>query len=163
MATFEISADIDVYMKKAEEILEKADDLFKETIYEGANVIADAMKEEMKKIPIDKGRALKEGEKFTSATQTQINDLEESMGVAPIKSGIFGWNTKVGFDGYGRYKTGKYKKGVPNALTARSIESGSTIRVKYPFVRNAVSKSNRKSIEAMDKAFNMAIQKICKK
>ena len=58
-------------------------------------------------------------------------------------------NTKIGFDGYNATKTKKYPNGQPNALIARSIESGTSKHQKTPFVRPAISKAKAKAEAAM--------------
>ena len=50
--------------------------------------------------------------------------------------------TKVEFAGYDR-------KGVPNALKANVLESGSSTRKKHPFVRRAVSRVRNSAEQAM--------------
>ena len=81
------------------------------------------------------------------------------MGIAPAGvNGEGNTNTKVGFAGYGTFPTKKYPKGVPNALLARSVESGSSVRKKAPFVRKAVNKSRDKAISEMEKKINESIK-----
>ena len=55
-------------------------------------------------------------------------------------------NVKLGFDGYGRTKTKKYPKGVPNQLIARSVNTGTSFRKRNPFMDRAV-RAKRKLAE----------------
>ena len=74
-----------------------------------------------------------------------------------------GWNTKAGFAGYMEEgKSKKYPNGLPIPLLARSIESGSSVRQKHPFVRAAVKSSRDKAVEEMETTINVEIQKTMK-
>jgi hypothetical protein len=53
------------------------------------------------------------------------------------------WNARVGFDGYDR-------KGVPNQLKARVMESGSSRQKKKPFVRPAIAQATDKAKAVME-------------
>ena len=82
----------------------------------------------------------------------QWKDLAEGLGIAkPDVDHQGNTNTKVGFKGYGSHPTKKYPKGVPNALLARAVESGSSVRKKTPFVRPGTNKARSKAIDEMDK------------
>ena len=153
-SAFELA--LDRYAAGADEIAQKA-------IYAGAEVIADEIKAEMDKIPIEEGRYLKNGDKFASATKTQVDDLKESFGITPMAEDAIGWNTKLGFDGYGSIPTKKYPKGVPNQLTARAIESGSSIRIKFPFVRRCVTRKKKVAIAKMAQIVDAETAKVFKK
>lgn len=67
-------------------------------------------------------------------------------------------NVKLGFDGYNGMKTKKYPKGQPNVLLARSIESGSSIAKKRPFVAPAVRKTKKAAEETMAKITMKKVQ-----
>lgn len=71
------------------------------------------------------------------------------MGIAPIQEDSDFVNAKVGWDGYGRDKTKKYPKGVPNQVIARSVNSGTSFRKKNPFVNRAVTKNKKTAVKAM--------------
>lgn len=139
----------------------EAESIAKSAIYEGAKVVADAMNKAIDNIPEDKFRFLKSGEKISSVTESEKKDLKESFGITPISPDSWdGWNAKIGFDGYGSTPTKKYPKGVPNQLVARAIESGSSVRTKYPFVRNTVNRTKKEAVEAMDKTVDEEIKKL---
>ncbi|MEG1619251.1 MAG: hypothetical protein RR335_06755 [Eubacterium sp.] len=125
-------------------------EIAKEAIYEGAKIVADEMKNEINKIPRDRYRYLKKGEKYNVAPEGEKKDLKESFGITKMKEDMMSWNVKIGFDGYGKYKTKKYPNGVPNQLIARAIESGSSVRGKYPFVRNTIKRKKREVVKKMD-------------
>ena len=70
---------------------------------------------------------------------------------------------KIGFDGYNKTKTKKYPKGQPNQVVARGVESGTTWKKKYPFVRPAVERA-RKAVQAkMAETVDKEIKKVMDK
>ncbi len=68
-----------------------------------------------------------------------------SLGITPIRRDSEGdWSAKIGFDGYD-------KKGVPNQLKARVMESGSSKQKKKPFIRPAVNQVKQKATDEMER------------
>lgn len=142
---------------------EYADEIAKQAIYEGAKIIADEMNRAIDTIPEEKFRflAMDGVDKLNSITPSEKQALKESFGITPISGNEFsGWNAKIGFDGYGPIATKKYPKGVPNQLIGRAVESGSSVRTKYPFVRRTVNKTRKQVEEAMEEAVNDCIKKL---
>lgn len=125
----------------------------------GADIVADAIRAGIEALPTEPYRHLQEGERFTGISKEQKKDLEDSFGVTPIKKDRYGGiNAKAGFDGYGSYPSKKYPGGLPNQLLARAIESGSSVRVKHPFVRPAFRRTKKQAERAMEKVIDEAIQ-----
>ena len=58
------------------------------------------------------------------------------------------YNVKLGFDGYDNVKTDSYPHGRPIMMIARSLESGSSVREKHPFIRPAINSSKKAALEA---------------
>lgn len=138
-------------------------ELAKEVVMAGAQPVADEIRRSLNDLSEDKFRLLKKDEKFSGVPKNQKKDLLDGLGIAPADVSYAGnTNTKIGFHGYGSFKTKKYPYGVPNALLARSIESGSSVRRKTPFVRKAVNKTEPKAIEAMQKKLDEKIENIMK-
>ena len=71
-------------------------------------------------------------------------------------------NVKIGFDGYNYVKTKTWPKGQPNAMVARSIESGTSWMSKQPFMRKAESSSKSRCEQAMADTINKELTKIVK-
>lgn len=135
----------------------------KKAVYAGAEILADQVKQNMQGLPEDEFRRLKEGEQFKGVPIQQKNELIESFGITRMnydKYGVF--HAKLGFDGYGKYKSKKYPKGLPNDLLARSIESGSSVRVKTPFFRKAVAAKKAEAQRRMEEIINEEFNKITK-
>lgn len=78
-------------------------------------------------------------------------DLRESLALTKYENeGGFVF-TKVVFDGYDR-------NGVPNALKANVLESGSSTRRKHPFIRPAVNRVKRAAELMIETEFNKIIE-----
>lgn len=137
----------------------------------GAAVVADACKAEIEGLATQ-GEAFALGayqkHKKDNGTHKamlsprQKKGLQESMGLAPMQNDHGFINTKLGFDGYNEITTKTYPKGQPNALIARSLESGSSAFDKDPFVRRATNASKAKAEKAIETALDNEIKKIVK-
>ncbi len=140
------------------------DEITKKAIYAGADVLADEIRKNIQSLPEEKFRYLRNGDTFQALTRTQKKDLLDSLGITPIeKDKSDNWNAKIGFDGFGSKPTDDYPKGVPNQLLARSIESGSSVRAKRPFVRPAVNAVRRKVEAEMGRVVNEEIEKLMRR
>jgi HK97 gp10 family phage protein len=136
-------------------------EIAKDVVMAGAQPVADEIRADLRSLPVDKPRYLESGDEYNVVTKFQLKDLDDSLGITPPDVDRFGnVNTKVGFDGYGSYPTEQYPKGLPNQLLARAIESGSSVRKKNPFIRKAVNRSKKKSLEEMQKKFDEEIELI---
>ena len=122
------------------------------SVYVGAKVIADSIKSSMNGI------------------QTRVPGKFYDSGMAPGPIASFGLspmrddngyvNTKAGFDGYGRHQTPSFPNGVPNAVVARSCESGTSWMKKQPFMRKSVNGARTAAVAAMSAKFDEEIKKI---
>ena len=114
----------------------------KKAVRKGAGILADQVRANLRK--------------NLAGSEYSTGDLEESLGVTPAgvdRNGVI--NAKVGFDGYDR-------KGVPNQLKARAMESGTSRQRKRPFIRPAVNKAKQKVEKAMEQTIDEEISKIVK-
>jgi hypothetical protein len=153
----------DEYALKLSKLGAASSGIAKKAIYEGAGIVAEGIKNSIQQIPKDRFRFLKEEETFSGISNDQREDLNKGFGITPISADKNGdWNARIGFDGYGSKPTKKYPKGVPNLLLARAIESGSSVRSKYPFVRKAVNATKKNAIDAMARVIDEESEKIFK-
>jgi HK97 gp10 family phage protein len=123
---------------KLSALAEGADEIARKAVYEGARVMADAIR--------------KAADKVISKDAT--GDMMASFGIGPIetnKDGII--NTTVGFSGYDR-------RGAPNILKARALNSGTSRIKKRSFMRNGLNSSKKRAAEAMEKVISDEIEKI---
>jgi len=130
----------DEYAAKLTQLGKESIEISKKAVMAGANPVADAIKLELTK-------NLMESEYSTG-------DLLKSFGVAPPNIDRRGnTNTKIGFEGYDR-------KGVPNALKARAMESGTSTQKKRPFIRPAVNRMKKACITEMRRVIDEEIFKV---
>lgn len=135
-------AKVSIYgTKEVEAILKdlqkQSEPIIKSGIYDGAKVMADAVKSQIVGIRT-------EGPSFyeTKRREIQKEGLRESMGITSMRDDAGFLNVKIGFDGYN-------KLGQPNAMIARIFESGTSFSSKQPFVKRAVRNARRMTEETM--------------
>lgn len=126
-------------------------------IYEGAGEIANAVKANIEALPIDT-RHVRNGELLNGITETQKQGLRDGFGIAPMQNDNGYMHVKLGFDGYNGQKTRKYPNGQPNAVIARSVNSGSSFRQRIPFVDNAVNAHKAAAEQKMKDEFDKALK-----
>lgn len=127
-------------------------------VYDGAAIVADAVKAEIQALPVDDSHG-KNGKK--SGPESEVKQaLLEHMGVAPLQDDKGFLNVKVGFDGYTSKSTPKYPNGKPVPMLARAVQSGTSFMEGHAFVKNAVRKSRKKAEEAMKKRVEKEIEDI---
>lgn len=137
------------------------DETLERAVAAGAAPVADKIRDNLEGIPAVEFRKLQPGQMIAGLTKSEKKDLEDSFGLAPISRDKHGFvHTKAGFDGYGSFPTNTYPQGVPNALVARAVESGSSVREKSPFVRPAVNATRKESIAAMENVVDDELKKI---
>lgn len=160
MAKFQSLKLGEEYLLKLSRLEQNADSIIKQAVYQGAKVVGDAIKSGAESLPEERFRKLGPGELFSGVTPEEKEAIVEGFGLSDMERGAQGWNTKAGFAGYvTRQKTKKYPKGTPVPMLVRSIESGSSVRQKHPFVRTAVRSSRNKAVDAMEQTINKEIQK----
>ena len=142
---------VDALIKEFNKFDEASDKMFKEALYDGAGVVADEVRRHVSSIPIQE-RTRRGGtpqwgtdkQKLEGITSIQKEGLESGLGVATFKNEGGSITTAIGFDGYNA-------DGEANQKIARSVESGSSIRKKHPFVRPALNAAKHRAEEAMKK------------
>lgn len=159
MAKMEIKG-LTEYANMLDKLGANAPEITKKVVYTGAGVVADEIKKRLQENlndPAYVGKGSGElGVKSTmlSGRQGQTGDLLASFGVSPIQVDRDGnTNAKIGFEGYD-------SKGVPNALKARAMESGTSKLKARPFVRPTVNAVKGKVQQVMGKKLEEEISKI---
>ena len=156
---------LSVYVDKIAALNKDAIEIVKGATAKGAEIVADACKTELNGLPVtSEGKSIQawKHQEKTFLTQRQKQGLVESMGLAPIRNDAGFINTKLGFDGYNDIVTKKWPKGQPNAMIARSVDSGSSAFNKNPFMRRVEKATKEKAIKAMEKHFDAETNKIMK-
>lgn len=161
MATFKTQG-LDKYVAQLERLGKKTDTVISEAVYEMAKVVADEVKANLIALPsVPDTEGLKafasEPQQKIPITKAQKWGLVHSFGIASLRNEGGFIHVKIGFDGYNEVQTKTFPNGQPNALIARSIESGSSTREKTPFLRPALAAVRKQAIEAARVKFDEAI------
>lgn len=127
-------------------------------IYEGAAVVADAVKQSIESIPID-DRKYKSKSMLYGISEAQKQGLRDGFGIAKIQDDGGFRHVKLGFAGYNSVITKSYPNGQPNSMIARSVNSGSSFRQRIPFVDNAVNASKGAAENKMKQTFDEVLSK----
>lgn len=159
MAKMTIGKGMDEYLAKLGNLEFAAPGLVGQAIYEGAKVVADQVRAEIEALPTAESKRVAIPR---DPTQVEKDGLLDGLGVAKKKNDSGYINVKIGMDGYNTDKTKKYPQGKPNAMIARSIESGSTVMKRNAFISRAVNKTKKDAEAAMQKVIEEGIEKIVK-
>lgn len=153
MATFQFEG-VDNLIAQYQTLLGMTDEVIGKAVGAGAGVVADAVKAEIKALPVSN--------QYQSAglNSLQKKGLIDGFGIAGMRNDNGFLNVKLGFDGYNHYTTKKYPNGQPNSVIARSINSGSSYRKKNPFVDRATKATKSKCETTMENKLNSEIQKL---
>ena len=147
MAKFQFEG-IDNYIAELEKLYGDTEEIIGAAIYQGAAVVMKSVVSAIDGITTDNRFGTQEA-KTIGPNSYQKEGLRKSVGIAKLrKDGSF-WNVKIGFDGYNGLKTKRWPNGQPNAMVARSVESGTSWMQKQPFMRKAESSSRVKCEQAM--------------
>ena len=136
------------------------DDMIGRAVYEGAGIVADAVKANIEALPIVTGYGTSENPLPGGVTAVQKAGLREGFGISKLQDDSGYLNVKLGFDGYNRTKTEKYPGGQPNQLVARGVESGTSWKQKKSFIRPAVNKTRKQAEQKMKDVLDEEISKI---
>ena len=159
MATIEF-VGIDEYFKRLDELGNLSTSLSKRALYDGAAVVADAVRAEVNALPTS-DRDAKKGDP-QPILDYEKDGLVEGLGVAKMKDNHGIIYTRIDFDGYNRLKSKKYPNGHPNSMVARAINSGTSKRKKNPFMNRAINKARSQAQAAMAARMDADIEEIMK-
>lgn len=152
---------LDSYISSLQSVSTATEPCIRRAVYAGAQVVADAIHQEIENLPEDRENFHATSDYMTSGiSKRQKEGLIKGLGISKIKNDDGVINCKVGFSGYNDVETDRYRQGQPNALIARSVISGTTFRQKNPFVTRAVNKSKVQAMDAMTAAFDAEFDKI---
>lgn len=159
MAKWTASKKYDLYISKLERLQDEGREMIGEAIYDGAGIVADAVKLQINGLRVEQKYA-EPGEKISTITSVQKKGLRDGFGISRMKKDGDFLNVKLGFAGYNGQKTKAHPNGVPNSIIARSLVSGTSFRSKNDFVGRGVTASRRKAEKAMEKKFDEKVKSI---
>lgn len=160
-----------ITFKKGDEYIAKLEALERDmrykvigaAVYEGANVVADAVQSGISSIPTVAPNAWATPTNPNAGiTAKQKAGLHNSFGIAKLQDDSGYLHVKLGFDGYNDVKTKRWPSGQPNQMIARSVERGTSLLQATPFMKSSVSKSRKACINTMKETAENEIQKIMK-
>ena len=140
-----------------------ADSIAGKAIYAGAEIVADAIRSNiqgLQAVPDEVGAIAYAEKSPAPLTESAKEGLLDGLGISSMQDDNGYYNVKIGFDGYNGLKTRKFPQGQPNVMIARSLESGSSIAPKRPFVRPAVNAVKKQAEAKMAEIIDEEIEKI---
>ena len=129
------------YEKALRELGADADKICKAAVYDGAAIVADAIRASYYSQP--------------HPYSEHGNEVIKSMTLSKIRNDDGYVNTKVGFVGYD-------SEGTATAIIARTLESGNSHQKKKPFIRPAVNRVKEAAIRAMGDKIDKMTKQIVK-
>ena len=132
--------------------------ILKRSIFKGGKVMGNAVRKVVDDLPVDDTSHHHGIRKSISSRQKK--GLVDSYGIAKVRETRYGWNVKIGFDGYNDIVTKRWPKGQPNAMIARSLNSGTSFLQKNPFMDRTVIAHADETIEAIETEFDKRVDKI---
>lgn len=175
MAKMEISG-LDDYIAKLDKLQSRyAQGYYGKAIYEGAKIVTDQIRTNIKSLPVERRTTWnasyvdswgdanwnKNADVYLDGiTATQKAGLLDGLGIAKMKNDGGTLNVRAGFHGYNKQKTRKFPNGQPNAMIARSVEGGTSLMQKHPFVAPAVRKTRAAAEAKMKEVIENGLKKI---
>lgn len=156
MAQYEF-VGFDAYMRQLDQLGQSTTGLCKRSIYDGAAVVADAVRAEVSALPVTDRNEDPQG-----VFEYERDGLLDGLGIAKIKDRDGVVSTRIDFDGYNRMRSKKYPQGHPNSMIARAINAGTSKRAKNPFMKRAINKSKSTALNAMSARMDADINEIMK-
>lgn len=120
----------------------------KHAVFEGMRVIKDEVEAQIRALPEKEGYIETKRLPRNVVTKKEKAELLKHIGISKMEVKNGDVNNSISFEGYTSIKTAKYPNGIPAVLIARSINSGSSVRQKHPFMRQARAAAKQKAIQA---------------
>lgn len=121
----------------------------KTALYDGAAIVADAVKEELEALPVDNNAHGTPEHPISTVTGAEKAGLIWGFGLAPMKNDSLKWTTQAGFDGYNVVHTRSFPNGQPNAMVAAGVNNGTSWRTPTHFIEKARRKAVDRANAAM--------------
>lgn len=147
---------LEEYEKKLLELKNMTKDVIGEAVFEGAAVVADEVRRNIQALPVD-DRFVKGAGMVYGVSEAQKQGLLDGFGIAPLQDENGYLHVKLGFSGYNSVRTKNYPNGQPNAVIARSVNSGTSFRQRIPFVDTAVASARSQAEDKMKQKLDDAI------
>lgn len=162
MATF-VFEGLDEFINLCMVTDKELDRIIGRSIHPGARVMASSIEGAIQAIETDDGKGTphrKGAPMRRGPTEQQKASLISDFGIAIIRKERFGYNVKCGWDGYNTVRTARYPNGQPNAMIARSVNSGTSFMRPQHFLDRAVNSAELTTVETIRDEFERLVQRI---
>lgn len=143
------------------------DQVIGKMVYDGADIVADAVREEIRRLPTSQHNGKpwfgRPGHLARGPSEEQKKGLLDSLGVSPMRGDDGFLNVSIGFDGYNHVMSKRWPKGEPNQMVARSVARGTSFMEANPFFKASVQKSSRSAKSAMKKTAEKQLRALYEK
>ena len=160
MAKWTIGKGLDEYLAKLGDLEFMSPEIIGKATYKGAKVVADQIRANIQALPTEPKGSRNRGRRDPTPEEKQ--GLLEGLGVSIHRVDGSFYNVKIGMDGYNSVVTDKYPHGHPNAMVARTIESGNSFIARHPFISSAVRSTKAAAEEAMKEEVDRLIAETMK-
>lgn len=145
-----VGKGMDEYLSKLGNLEYTAPQSIGKAIYEGAKIVADAVKGNIQNMRISED----------GLSEEQRKGLEKGFGISKAETKDGYRNVKLGFSGSNNVRSKNFPKGEPNVMVARQYEFGDSETQKQPFVAPAVRRTKGAAEEKMKQVIDTEITKI---
>lgn len=165
MAKFVKNSALEEFELMLSKLSQNTTDIAKTSVYEGAKIATDAIREEIQNLPTYPDEPVytihkKSGKTLKGVNAEQKKGLLTGLGISQMGNEQGTIDVKIGFVGYNSVKTKEFPKGQPNPLIARSIIRGTSIRKKNDFISKAMKKTSDLINEKMAEVIEQKIDEI---
>lgn len=148
------------YSQQLQALERDAEPIIKKCVYEGAAVMADAIKAAIDTIPTRSSGEWGTSDKPVSGLLAiQKEGLKYSFGISKMSDRNNMQSVKCGFDGYNKVVTKEHKNGEPNQLIARAIESGTSWLQPCHFMSKAINANKEAVLAKMQEVCDVELAK----
>ncbi len=154
------TAGLTELLKQLEALEGNTDDILEDVTLEGAGIVTDVMRSEIKSLRTSDEYEGGNGKRY--AKPEDVKGLIDSLGYTPTQFKGTKIDSNVGFDGYNSNKTKKYPNGHANRMIANAINKGTSFMIAQPFINRSKRQAEEKCIETMQKKLDEAVKKFVK-
>ena len=169
MAKLTVGRGLDEYIFKLTKLDALTPKVIGRTIYPAADIVADAIKANIEKLPVSNtSRRGTPENPISTITSAQKQGLRDGFGITHMRQDGGIYNVKLGFDGYNtqvstRSKTARWSNPhQANQMIARAVEGGTSFRRKTPFIAPAIRATKAQAEKIMAEVLDEEIEKIMK-
>ena len=143
---------LDELIERLEKAGQKPEAIVKKALFDGAGVVADAIRSGVASLPVDESKGTRRNPKY-GITGVEKAGLLAGIGISKMRVENETVNLVIGFNGTNA-------DGTKNTTVMRRCESGVSWQRKTPAIRPAVNRSKSQAQDAMHKVFIDELEKL---